>query len=202
MSNEPTGGAVDNDFDDAARDPEALLEERLDAFPRTIEAGDVVIDVVTGRPLYVWRRSAPTAADYFDREDFDLTTYKAHPWLPVSAHDPIYECAFLPTKPEDIPGSKKSKTYDYPRGRLARVPVEWLFDEDVRPQENLKRACIAGLLATAESLEGDADTTADLVDAVHAVARAAYGDETVDDAIARSGVESRDDGGNADLEDF
>jgi len=130
MTRDKQSGAVDSDFDDAARDGDTILREALAGYPRTIRPGDIVIDLVQGRPLYIRREVAPTAAEYFDVQDFDLTTYKAHPWLPITPDDTVFECVFIPTKPQDIPGSKGDKSYDYPRGRLARVPVEWLYDAD------------------------------------------------------------------------
>lgn len=129
-SQDPSG-AVDHDYDDADRTTEAeqRLRENIADFPSTIRKGDVVIDLIEGRPLYIHERKG-TAADVFEREAFDLTTYKTHPFLPISPTDDVFECVFLPTKPADIPSKKKSSTYDYPRGRLARIPVEWLYDSD------------------------------------------------------------------------
>lgn len=129
MTNQDPSGAVDNDFDDAATDAEEQLRKNIAEFPAGIKRGDIVIDLVEGRPLYVRERKG-TAVDVFEREAFDLTTYKAHPWLPIGPNDDVFECVFLPTKPSDIPTKKKSNTYSYPRGRLARVPVEWLYDSN------------------------------------------------------------------------
>jgi hypothetical protein len=129
MTDTDPGGAVDHDFDDAATDAEASLHKHIAAYPATIRAGDVVIDLVEGRPLYVHERKG-TAVDVFESEAFDLTTYKAHPWLPITPTDDVFECIFLPTKPSDLPTDKQSQTYSYPRGRLARVAVEYLYDSD------------------------------------------------------------------------
>ena len=189
MSNEPSG-AIDKDFDESARDPEAILTDRLDAFPREVKGGDVVIDLVQGRPLYV-RRQRGTAVEYFESEDFDLTTYKAHPWLPITPDDTIFECVFLPTNPESIPTAKKDKTYDYPRGRLARVPVEWLYDSGMRPQEDQKRALLAAMFANADDLTEGSDSDLDLVESLYAVARATFGNEAVADAAERAGLQMR-----------
>jgi hypothetical protein len=112
--------------DDAATDAEGQLRKNIDRYPSDIRAGDIVIDLVEGRPLYV-RKCKGTAVDVFENESFDLTTYKVHPWLPIDATDDVFECVFLPTKPADIPASEKEQTYSYPRGRLARVPVEHLY---------------------------------------------------------------------------
>lgn len=202
MSNEPSG-AIDHEFDDNERGAEARLNERIDAFPRELKGGDIAIDLVEGRPLYVRRRKG-TAIDVFERDDFDLVTYKAHPWLPIQATDPVYECVFLPTKPKKIPSEKKTQTYSYPRGRLARVPVEWLYGSDKRPQFDQKAALLAAMFANAKSLQDGSDTDVDLVEAAFAVARATFDDDVVDEAIDRSPVEKRADPSedNSDLDDF
>lgn len=193
-------GAIDSDSDDAERDPKKILTDKLAAFPRQIKATDVVIDMVEGRPLFVRRQVADTAVEYFDREDFDLTTYKAHPWLPITPEDPIYECVFLPTKPSDIPSEKKNQTYDYPRGRLARVPVEWLYGSDTRPQEEFLRTIIGRLFQTVDDVVEDEDPNR-AADQIHRwlsdVAKVAFGDAIVDDALAEVGFDvQEDDGGD------
>jgi len=152
MASQEPSGAVDNDFDDAATDAEEQLEKNIAAFPAGIERGDIVIDLVEGRPLYVREREG-TAVDVFERDSFDLTTYKAHPWLPIGPTDDVFECVFLPTKPSDIPSKKKSNTYSYPRGRLARVPVEWLYDSDTHRHAEHVIDTIARLFETAADPE-------------------------------------------------
>lgn len=183
MESNAPGGAVDNDFDDAARDGRTVLQEALAEFPRTIERGDIVIDLVQGRPLYVRRTTAPTAAEYFDSQDFDLTTYKAHPWLPVGPDDPIYECVFIPTKPQDIPSTKGDKSYDYPRGRLARVPVEWLYDGDAHRHAEQVITTLSYLF---ESTDGAA------LQATANVAVNVFGEEWVDTALEVAGFDPSD----------
>lgn len=148
-SHEPEG-AVDKSFDDAERDARSILQENVDAFPSDIRRGDVVIDLVKNRPLYVWRVAAETAVDYFDSNDFDLTTYKAHPFLPVSPDDTIFECAFLPTTVEDIRTSAGAKSYDYPRGRLARVPVEYYFDSERHREDTFTDETLSRLFASTD----------------------------------------------------
>lgn len=180
MTRDNQGGAVDSDFDDAARDGETVLREALAGYPRTIRPGDIVIDLVQGRPLYIRREVAPTAAEYFDVQDFDLTTYKAHPWLPITPDDTVFECVFIPTKPQDIPGSKGDKSYDYPRGRLARVPVEWLYDADThRHAEHV----IDTLTRLFESTNGPA------LQATVNVAVNVWGEEWVDMALEVAGFD-------------
>jgi len=186
-SDEPSG-AVDADFDDAATDAEAQLRKNIAAYPSSIEPGDVVIDLVEGRPLYVRARKG-TAVDVFEWEAFDLTTYKAHPWLPIGPHDDVFECVFLPTKPSDLPSKKKSQTYTYPRGRLARVAVEWLYDSDTHRHAD---QTIEGL---ARLFENAADP--EYRQAVVDVAVDTFGTEWVDVALEVGGFDPSNYGADA-----
>lgn len=178
-SHEPEG-AVDKSFDAAERDARSILQENIDSFPSDIRGGDVVIDLVKNRPLYVRRKVADTAVDYFDTQDFDLTTYKAHPFLPVSPDDTIFECAFLPTTVEDIRTSAASKSYDYPTGRLIRVPVEYYFDSKTHRADRTVEAVLATIFASTR----DEDRRA----VVGAIATA-FGGDTVTSAIERAGFD-------------
>lgn len=191
MTSEDPSGAVDNDFDDAATDAEAQLRKNIADFPAGIKPGDIVIDLVEGRPLYVRERKG-TAIDVFEREAFDLTTYKAHPWLPVTPHDDVFECVFLPTKPSDIPSKKKSQTYSYPRGRLARVPVEWLYDSDTHRHFE---ATVERLSLLFENAADD-----DYRQAVVDVAAGAFGNEAVDLALEVAGFDPSKWGHDGDYE--
>lgn len=167
MASDTPDGAVDHGFDEAERDPADIIAESLSDYPRDIDAGDIVIDLVQGRPLYVASVAAPTAAEYMDTHDFDLTTYKAHPWLPVGASDTVFRCVFLPTKPQDIPSSRDDKTYAYPRGRLARVPVEWLYDDDTHRARKFEARTLARLFAAFDgtSMSAVVDAATDAFDA-------------------------------------
>jgi hypothetical protein len=122
-------GAIDRDFDAMQRDYEDQVADALADVKTVIDTGDIVIDLVTRQPMYVRRRVANTLGEYYEDEEFDLATYKAHPYLPVRAADAVFECVFLGGI-DDLHTSRK--TYAYPRGRLARVPVEQAWtDGDV-----------------------------------------------------------------------
>jgi hypothetical protein len=114
-------GAVDNDFDDAERPYAERVEAALDGIQTEPYKGGIVIDLVTRQPLFVRRQVADTLAEYYDAEGFDLATYKQHAFLPVRPDDAVFECVFIGGV-DDLHGSRK--TYDYPRGRLAVVPVD------------------------------------------------------------------------------
>ena len=118
---EPSG-AIDNTFDDAERDAREQLAESAAEHVRDLSAGDIAIDLVTRQPLFVVGVSAETLPAYYDREGFDLLNYKSHPYLPVRMDDRVLECVFVPRKVEGVHNT--GKTYDYPAGRLARVPIE------------------------------------------------------------------------------
>ena len=194
MSNEPSG-AIDEPFDESERDARSILEEAIGEYEGEVKGGDIVLDLVKRRPLFVRRRVANTAVEYFDEHDFDLTTYKAHPFLPITPDDPIFECVFLPTDFDQIPTSTSDRqTYDYPRGRLVRIPVEYLYGSETRPQTDQKTALVAACLRVAS----DAGDLAP----VERTARTVFGDDVVDDAAERADLVPDelgdfDDGGNA-----
>jgi len=185
MSNQPSdapSGAVDHDFDDAERDGREQIADQLAEHNRTVEGRDVAIDLVYHRPVFVRRSVAETCVAYWeDREDFDLTTYKAHPYLPVTPDDTVFECVYLPTKPGDVRHDPADKTYDFPAGRLMRVPVEYLYDSKTRPQDDTKAAILAAMFAQSE--REDRNTAA-----VEVVARSCFGDAVVNDAVDRSSI--------------
>ncbi|WP_135535359.1 hypothetical protein [Halostella pelagica] len=88
-------------------------------------AGGLAFDLVTRQPLFVRQRVADTLGEYYDAEGFDLADYKAHAYLPVRPDDAVYECVFISEiTAESLHEWGSAKTYDYPRGRLAHVPVE------------------------------------------------------------------------------
>jgi len=96
-------------------------------------AGGIAFDLVTRQPLFVIREVADDLRAYQDEEEFDLLGYKTHPYLPVRADDTVYECVYL--SEITIEGTHKwgdTRTYDFPRGRLAHVPIEqsWSGGDD------------------------------------------------------------------------
>jgi hypothetical protein len=184
-------GAIDNTFDESERKAHDRLTDSLSQFPRQVQPGDIVIDLVQGRPLYVSRVRADTAVEYFDDEDFDLTTYKVHPWLPIRPDDTIFECVFVPTKPQDIPADPADKTYDYPSGRLARIPIEHLYDSQTRPQFDRRVEFLSQLFDRV-----DPDST--VADPIVAHAVDAFDTEVVDAALAGTDIDGL---GTADNDD-
>jgi hypothetical protein len=118
-------GAVDHDFDAAERDYADRLADALEDIQTEPVAGGLAFDLVTRQPLFVRRQVADSLAEYYDAEGFDLGAYKTHPYLPVRPDDAVYECVFVSEiTAESLHEWGDAKTYDYPRGRLAVVPVD------------------------------------------------------------------------------
>lgn len=120
-----TQGAVDHDYDEAARSAQDTVYDDLANMGAPLHsdmtAGDIAFDLVTRQPLVVLDVTADDLVSYYEDEEFNLATYKQHAWLPVTPEDRVYECAFIGGI-EDL--HSFSNTYDYPAGRLARVPIE------------------------------------------------------------------------------
>lgn len=114
-------GAIDHEFDENERSYDERLADALEGIQTDPMAGGVAFDLVTRQPLFVRSKVADSLAEYYAAEGFDLATYKMHTYLPVRPDDAVYECVFL----GDLDSLHTSrKTYDFPRGRLAHVPVE------------------------------------------------------------------------------
>lgn len=114
-------GAIDNSWDDAEQSYEERLADALDGVQTEPMAGGIAIDLVTRQLLFVRRKVADSLGEYYEREGFCLKTYKTHPYLPIRADDSVFECVFA----GDLDGLHTArKTYEFPRGRLAHVPVE------------------------------------------------------------------------------
>lgn len=116
-------GAVDHDYDEAAQDYRDAVAEALGAVRTDIEPGDIALDIVTRQPMYVRDRVADSLDEYYERENFDLLTYKMHPFLPgIGIDNAAYEAVYLDGNPQNA--HKVGKTYDFPEARLMRFPVE------------------------------------------------------------------------------
>lgn len=133
-----TDGAIDNDFEEAEKTPAELLAENFKRevgdvpTHRDLGAGDLAIDLQTRQLLFVRRVVADSLVEHFEEEEFDLASYKVHPWLPVRSSDPVLECVYVNDVTVDSL-LKRGTAYSFPAGRLARVPVEqaWIEDGDL-----------------------------------------------------------------------
>jgi hypothetical protein len=122
-----TDGAVDHDYDDVQQDYRDRVADALDGVRQEPMAGGVAIDIVTRQPMLVKEKVADTCAEYYERENFDLVTYKMHPWLPgISPDTAVYEAVYLDGNPQNA--HKPGKTYDFPAARLMHFPAELSWD--------------------------------------------------------------------------
>jgi hypothetical protein len=123
-------GAIDNKFSDAEKSPRDVLVDALSEFKTEPEVGGIALDMVTRQPLYIRSIKAHDLVEYYEGEEFDLLTYGVHPYLPVSLGDTVYECVYLSELTvEKLSSVRDARTYDFPRGRLATVPV-WGDDDE------------------------------------------------------------------------
>lgn len=174
-------GAIDNEFTDAERPPDERLFDAAAGYTRELSTGDVAVDLVTGQPVYVIAHVSTSVVDFLETEEFDLLTYKYHPYLPITAGDPVFECVFIPTNAQDlIHPDKSTSTYDFPRGRLARVAIE-----DVTGGLPPHDAVAADVLARLLEYPSDDDAVADILGGLQAVFR----NELVDEVRARAAVD-------------
>lgn len=120
-----TQGAVDNEYADAeVPTRERLLEEVADTRTRPLP-GSVALDLVTRQLLLVRRVSYDDLVEHYDAEGYSLLSYGVHPYLPVTIDDPVFECVYLSdVTVQSLEDFADAKTYDFPEGRLAHVPVE------------------------------------------------------------------------------
>lgn len=198
MSDEPPHdepeGAIDHEFAANEREAREQIADALAEHNRAVEPGDFAIDLVYHRPVFVNQSTAETCVDYWeDGEDFDLTTYKAHPYLPVTPDDTVFECVYLPTKPGDVRHEPADKTYDFPSGRLMRAPVEYLWDSKTRWFDNQLAAFVAATLANVERRDVDTEAVYDALASV-------VGDDVARDGLERVGFDFSTD--DADEDDF
>jgi len=116
-------GAIDSDFDDAESSYEERVAEALDEVQTEPVAGGVAIDIVTRQAVFVRQQVADDLAYYYEAEDFDLLTYKMHPWLPgIGVDNAVYECSYIDGNPQNA--HKQGRTYDFPEARLMHLPVD------------------------------------------------------------------------------
>lgn len=119
-----TDGAVDNDYDDAERSPAEQLQADQPDMTAPV-AGGLAFDLVTRQLLFVRREVADDLATYYAEENFDLLNYGPHPFLPVTIEDTVFECVYVDDlSAQSLADFGSQKTYSFPRGRLAAVPVQ------------------------------------------------------------------------------
>jgi len=126
-----TDGAVDADYDDAALSAREQLTQARPDTAGEIVVGGLAFDLVTRQVLFVGDRVADDLGEYYEREEFDLLNYGVHPWLPVTISDAVYSCVYVADMTAESLGDvADAKRYDFPRGRLASVPVHLAWGDD------------------------------------------------------------------------
>lgn len=93
---------------------------------KTIQVGDVVLDLAQGRAMHVLERYDGDAAEWSDENDYDLTGNYGNSRLGATESDAVFECVYCNSLK-----SEPSKTYAFPESRLARVETE--AADDGRP---------------------------------------------------------------------
>ena len=120
-------GAIDADFDDAEISYEQRVASALEDVQTEPVEGGVAIDIVTRQAVFVRQCTYDTLEAHYEAENYDLATYKMHPFLPgVDVDNAVYECVYIDGNPSEA--HKQSKTYDFPEGRLMHLPVEMSWD--------------------------------------------------------------------------
>lgn len=114
-----------------------------------IQLGDVCLDLAQGRPVMVVGTHDGDAAEWSDRNDYDLCGNYANARLGASPTDAVYDCVYCSSLK-----SEPGKDYAFPESRLVRVEHESAAGE--RLQTRLARQALADLFAAAH--EGDVDT--------------------------------------------
>jgi hypothetical protein len=123
MADNQPNGAVDNEYSDGELPYDDQVAEALADVRTEPMAGAVAIDIVTRQAVFVRQQVAATCREYYHEENFDLVTYKMHPWLPgIGPDNAVYECSYLDGNPQNA--HKQGKTYDFPAARLMHLPVE------------------------------------------------------------------------------
>jgi len=147
-----------------------------------IRPGDIVYDLgQQGSPkLQVVGVLAEDLAEYREREDFDISTHKNHPHLPVTEDDRVLACVYIPDDPGADPSG--NNPYSFPEGRLARAPVENAAT-DVEPvQDVLVRDLLEDLLVMASAIDSTGTIDESRVDVLLDVAGEVLDERVVRDA--------------------
>lgn len=121
-------GAIDRDWSESERAIEETLAAAIADKDTELSAGSIAIDLVTRQLLYIHKQVSDNLVEYYEKEGFDLNSYKSHPYLPVTTTDAVYECVFIAHDPQQAHNA--GKTYAYPRGRLMKVPLAEAWEDD------------------------------------------------------------------------
>lgn len=123
--------------------------------------GDVCVDLVERGKVQVVDYAADSVEDHRAFSSIGVAEYKANALLDVHDHEPVYRCVYLP----ENPSISFSGTYDFPRSRLARCPIEDANNDLQRIQDELTMRILAELFQHAGAYDEDlADIASDALD--------------------------------------
>lgn len=147
-----------------------------------IRVGDVCIDLIERGKVHVVDVAAESVEQHANYNDYDVADYKANTLLPVRDDDPVFTVVYLP----ENPSVNFSGTYDMPRSRLARVPVEAAREDLRRTQTEIE----IGVLARLFGVDGECKSDLHSADALAAVCRrAGFDPERVAEARELADIE-------------
>lgn len=132
-----------------------------------IQLGDVCLDLVQGRPVQVIGVHDGDAADWSDRNNYDLCENYGNSRLGAAPSDAVFDCVYCSSAK-----SEPSKDYAFPESRLLRIEHESAAGE--RLQTRLIRQALADLFAAAND---------DDVDTLGGIATKAFGEALARDAL-------------------
>jgi len=129
-----------------------------------IKVGDVCVDLVERGKVQIVAKVADSVEEHQQQESYDIQSYKAHPLLDVSDDEPVFKAVYLPENPT----VSFSGTYDFPRSRLARLPVEEANGELERPQNGMAVQILFALITAGKEFDGGSHCPGPLELARHA----------------------------------
>ena len=123
--------------------------------------GDVCVDLVERGKVQVVDYAADSVEEHRAFNSYDVAEYKANALLDVHDYEPVYTCVYLP----ENPSVSFSGTYDFPRSRLARCPIEDANTDLQRIQDYWTMHVLAELFQHAGNYDEDlADIARDALD--------------------------------------
>lgn len=141
---------------------------------RTLQVGDVALDLTQGRAVHVLADTGLTAAAWSEANDYDPVGNYGNSRLGADPDDRVYDVVYCSSlKPEP------SKTYAMPASRLGRVETE-AADDGAPVADRVRRGLLADLFAEAHHLGNG-----DLTEALSALATAVCDDALVERARER-----------------
>lgn len=155
-----------------------------------IQIGDVCLDLAQGRPVHVVEALDVDAAEWSERNNYELTENYGNSRLGASDDDAVFEvvyCSNLKSEP--------SKTYAMPESRLGRVETE-SADDGMPVYDRVAVDVLKTLLVETDGWQPeDLETPRQMFDRV---AEEAFGEEVLSLASELADIERRPPVGSGD----